>query len=166
MASSSAALVTLLVASCAALAAATSYTVGDGKGWVIGVDYSGWTSGKSFAVGDKLVFTYTSKAHTVTEVSQSDYSSCSGSNVLANDDSGATTVTLNTPGTHYYICNIPGHCAGGMKVAVTVGGGGSSGSGSSSGGGSITPSGASLQVPAMGAIVAAAAGTLIKVALF
>jgi hypothetical protein len=54
MASSSVALVTLLVASCAALAAATSYTVGDGKGWVVGVDYSGWTSGKSFAVGDKL----------------------------------------------------------------------------------------------------------------
>jgi hypothetical protein len=54
MASSTAALVALLVASCAAMAAATSYTVGDGKGWVIGVDYSGWTSGKSFAVGDKL----------------------------------------------------------------------------------------------------------------
>ena len=54
MRSSYAALATLLVASCAAMAAATSYTVGDGKGWVIGVDYSGWTSGKSFAVGDKL----------------------------------------------------------------------------------------------------------------
>uniref|UniRef100_A0ACD5Y108 Uncharacterized protein n=1 Tax=Avena sativa TaxID=4498 RepID=A0ACD5Y108_AVESA len=168
--SSSAALVMLLLATCAAMAAAaTSYTVGDGKGWVIGVDYSGWTSGKSFAVGDKLVFNYASKVHTVTEVSQSDYSSCSGTNALASDDSGATTVTLNTAGTHYYICNIPGHCAGGMKLAVTVGGGSSSsGSGSSSGGGSLTPSGASSmqQVPAMGAVVAAAAGALIKVALF
>jgi len=164
--SSSAALVVLLVASCAAMAAAaTSYTVGDGKGWVIGVDYSGWTSGKNFAVGDKLVFNYASKVHTVTEVSQSDYSSCSGTNALASDNSGATTVTLNSAGTHYYICNIAGHCAGGMKLAVTVGGGGS-GSGSSSGGGSLTPSGASLQVPAMGAVVAAAAGALIKVALF
>jgi hypothetical protein len=54
MASSSAALVALLVASCAAMAAATSYTVGDERGWVTGVDYSGWTSNKTFAVGDKL----------------------------------------------------------------------------------------------------------------
>ncbi|CAM0951782.1 unnamed protein product [Alopecurus aequalis] len=170
MAFSSAALVALLVVGCAATAAATSYTVGDGKGWVIGVDYSGWTSGKSFVVGDKLVFTYASKAHTVTEVTQSGYSSCSGSNALGNDDSGSTTVALNTPGTHYYICNIPGHCAGGMKLAVTVAGGGSgsggSGSGSSSGGG-VTPSGSGAAVvPAFSAVVAAAAGALIKVALF
>jgi hypothetical protein len=110
------------------------------------------------------VFNYTSKAHTVTEVSQSGYSSCSGSNALANDDSGATTVTLMTAGTHYYICNVPGHCAGGMKLAVTAAGGGSSGSGSSSGGG-VTPSGAAV-APAMSAVVAAAAGALIKVALF
>ncbi|XP_020148025.1 mavicyanin [Aegilops tauschii subsp. strangulata] len=163
MASSSAALLAVLVVvSCAGMAAATSYTVGDTKGWVTGVDYSGWTSGKSFAVGDTLVFSYASKVHTVTEVSQGGYTSCSGSNALANDDSGATTVTLATPGTHYYICNIPGHCASGMKLAVTVAGGGSSPGGS-------TPSGASAGgslAPAMGAVVAAAAGALIKVALF
>ena len=163
MASPSAALLALLVvAGCAWMAAATSYTVGEAKGWVTGVDYSGWTSGKSFAVGDTLVFSYVSKVHTVTEVSQGGYTSCSGSNELANDDSGATTVTLATPGTHYYICNIPGHCASGMKLAVTVAGGGSSPGGS-------TPSGASAGgslAPAMGAVVAAAAGALLNVALF
>uniref|UniRef100_M8B7I1 Blue copper protein n=1 Tax=Aegilops tauschii TaxID=37682 RepID=M8B7I1_AEGTA len=79
MASSSAALLAVLVVvSCAGMAAATSYTVGDTKGWVTGVDYSGWTSGKSFAVGDTLVFSYASKVHTVTEVSQGGYTSCSG----------------------------------------------------------------------------------------
>ncbi|EMS49439.1 Blue copper protein [Triticum urartu] len=105
MASSSAALLAVLVvAGCAGMAAAVSYTVGEAKGWVTGVDYSGWTSGKSFAVGDTLVFSYVSKVHTVTEVSQGGYTSCSGSNALAKDDSGATTVTLATPGTHYYIC--------------------------------------------------------------
>ena len=163
MASPPAALLALLVvAGCAWMAAATSYTVGEAKGWVTGVDYSGWTSGKSFAVGDTLVFSYVSKVHTVTEVSQGGYTSCSGSNELANDDSGATTVTLATPGTHYYICKIPGHCASGMKLAVTVAGGGSSPGGS-------TPSGASAGgslAPAMGAVVAAAAGALLKVALF
>jgi hypothetical protein len=49
------ALITLLVAvSCAAVASATSYTVGDNQGWTTGVDYSGWTRGKNFVVGDKL----------------------------------------------------------------------------------------------------------------
>ena len=47
-------LVALLVTGCAALASATSYTVGDGQGWTTNVDYSTWASGKSFAVGDKL----------------------------------------------------------------------------------------------------------------
>lgn len=33
---------------------ATVYTVGDSSGWTSGVDYSTWTSGKTFAVGDSL----------------------------------------------------------------------------------------------------------------
>jgi hypothetical protein len=33
---------------------ATVYTVGDSSGWTIGTDYSTWTSGKTFAVGDSL----------------------------------------------------------------------------------------------------------------
>ncbi|KAM3275903.1 hypothetical protein ACQJBY_044348 [Aegilops geniculata] len=120
MASFSAALVALLVTSCAAAAAATTFDVGDGHGWQTGVDYTDWTSDKTFAVGDTLVFNYTSKAHTVTEVNKSGYDACSGGNSLSNDDSGATTITLTTPGVHYFICDIPGHCAGGMKLAVTV----------------------------------------------
>jgi hypothetical protein len=28
--------------------------VGDGQGWMSGIDYTDWTSGKTFAVGDKL----------------------------------------------------------------------------------------------------------------
>jgi hypothetical protein len=66
------------------------------------------------------VFNYTRKAHTVTEVSQSGYDACDGGNSVSNDDSGATTVTLTTPGVHYFICDVPGHCAGGMKLAVTA----------------------------------------------
>lgn len=54
MAPSPAALVALLVASCAAVAAATTFDVGDGHGWETGVDYAAWTSDKTFAVGDTL----------------------------------------------------------------------------------------------------------------
>ncbi|VAI18557.1 unnamed protein product [Triticum turgidum subsp. durum] len=163
MASFSAALVALLAASCVAAAAATTFDVGDGHGWQTGLDYTTWTSDKTFAVGDTLVFNYTSKAHTVTEVNKSGYDACTGGNSLSNDDSGATTIMLTTPGVHYFICDVPGHCAGGMKLAVTV-----TVAGGSTTGGTI-PAGAAggSLVPAMSAIVvAAAAGALVPLALF
>lgn len=67
------------------------------------------------------VFNYASGVHTVTEVSSSDYDSCSSSNAISSDSNGPTTVQLKTAGTRYYICAIPGHCSGGMKLAITVG---------------------------------------------
>lgn len=66
------------------------------------------------------VFGYNSGEHTVDEVSLSDYSSCSSSNPLSTDNRGSTRITLKTAGTHYFICGIPGHCTGGMKLAITV----------------------------------------------
>ncbi|KAK8643110.1 hypothetical protein V6N13_012424 [Hibiscus sabdariffa] len=98
---------------------ATVYTVGDTSGWTTGVDYSTWTQGKTFRVGDSLVFNYPS-FHTVDEVSSSDYSTCTVGNAIRSDNSGATTVTLKTAGTVYFICGATGHCANGMKLAVKV----------------------------------------------
>ncbi|KAL6844662.1 hypothetical protein ACP4OV_025321 [Aristida adscensionis] len=122
MASTVALVAALLVVAggCAAVASATTYTVGDGKGWVVGPDYASWASDKAFAIGDTLVFNYPAKAHTVTEVSKSGYEACSGANALSDDDTGTTTITLTAPGAHYFICNVPGHCAAGMKLAITV----------------------------------------------
>nr|BAJ97517.1 predicted protein [Hordeum vulgare subsp. vulgare]BAJ98291.1 predicted protein [Hordeum vulgare subsp. vulgare]BAK02797.1 predicted protein [Hordeum vulgare subsp. vulgare] len=158
MASFPAALAALLVATCAVAAAATTFDVGDGHGWQTGVDYTDWTSDKTFAVGDTLVFNYTSKSHTVTEVNKSGYDACSGGNSLSNDDSGATAITLTTAGVHYFICDIPGHCASGMKLAVTV-----TVAGGSATGGSTIPAGAAggSLVSAMSGLVAAVAGALI-----
>ncbi|KAJ0085335.1 hypothetical protein Patl1_08581 [Pistacia atlantica] len=98
---------------------ATVYTVGDSSGWTMGADYSTWTSGKTFKVGDSLVFNYGS-GHTVDEVSASDYNTCTTGNALTTDSSGATTIALKTAGTHYFICGVIGHCGNGMKIAVTV----------------------------------------------
>jgi hypothetical protein len=117
---SSLALGFLLLISCVSWSSATDFTVGDSSGWATGVDYTTWASGKSFQAGDTLTFNYGSGAHTVDEVSSSDYSSCSSSNALSTDSSGTTTITLKTTGTHYFICGIPGHCSGGMKLSVTV----------------------------------------------
>ncbi|XWS21460.1 hypothetical protein CRYUN_Cryun30bG0056700 [Craigia yunnanensis] len=98
---------------------ATDYTVGDTSGWTTGVDYSTWTKGKTFKVGDSLVFNYPT-SHTVDEVSSSDYSTCTVGNAITTDNSGATTIALKTAGTHYFICGVIGHCGNGMKLAVKV----------------------------------------------
>ncbi|XP_054799465.1 blue copper protein-like [Prosopis cineraria] len=100
-------------------ALAKVYTVGESSGWMIGADYGTWASGKTFQVGDSLVFNY-GAGHTVDEVKESDYKSCTTGNSLTSDSSGATTITLKTAGSHYFICAIPGHCSGGMKLAVDV----------------------------------------------
>ncbi|KAG5018927.1 hypothetical protein AAZX31_06G096000 [Glycine max] len=98
---------------------ATVYTVGDTSGWAIGTDYSTWTGDKIFSVGDSLAFNY-GAGHTVDEVKESDYKSCTAGNSISTDSSGATTIALKSAGTHYFICSVPGHCSGGMKLAVTV----------------------------------------------
>ncbi|XP_058786322.1 blue copper protein [Vicia villosa] len=99
---------------------ATVYTVGDASGWVIGGDYSTWASDKTFAVGDSLVFNYGGGAHTVDEVKESDYKSCTSGNSISTDSSGATTIALKKAGKHYFICGVPGHCTGGMKLSIKV----------------------------------------------
>ncbi|KAA3453579.1 blue copper protein-like [Gossypium australe] len=98
---------------------AAVYTVGDASGWTTGFDYSTWTQGKTFKVGDTLVFKYPT-FHTVDEVSSSDYSTCTVGNAIRSDNSGSTTVTLKAAGTHYFICGVVGHCGNGMKLAVKV----------------------------------------------
>ncbi|XP_075516056.1 chemocyanin-like [Primulina tabacum] len=98
---------------------AAIYTVGDSSGWSMGGGYGSWASDKTFTVGDTLVFNYAS-GHTVDEVSTNDYKTCTTGNAITTDSSGATTITLNTAGPHYFICGIPGHCGGGMKLMVNV----------------------------------------------
>jgi hypothetical protein len=54
-------------------------------------------------------------------VSAAEYMACTATKPLGSDSSGATTMQLKTPGSHYFICGIPGHCSAGMKLSVTVG---------------------------------------------
>uniref|UniRef100_A0A1J3J7F6 Blue copper protein n=1 Tax=Noccaea caerulescens TaxID=107243 RepID=A0A1J3J7F6_NOCCA len=96
--------------------------------WSLGKDYSSLATGKPFAVGDTIVFNY-GAGHTVDEVSESDYKSCTLGNAISSDSSGTTSIALKTAGSHYFICGIPGHCDGGMKLSVKVGAAAASGSG-------------------------------------
>ncbi|KAJ8619095.1 hypothetical protein MRB53_015281 [Persea americana] len=112
----------ILVLCCVGSGSATVYTVGDSSGWATGVDYTTWISGKTFGVGDSLVFNYGGGLHTVDEVSSSDYNGCTTGNSITSDSTGLTTITLKTAGNHYFICGAAGHCSQGMKMAVTVAG--------------------------------------------
>ena len=117
---SSLALAALLLVSCASMAVATKYTVGDTSGWTTGADYTTWASDKEFKVGDTLAFNYAGGMHTVDEVSAADYASCSASNALSSDSTGTTSIALKTSGKHYFICGVSGHCSNGMKLVVDV----------------------------------------------
>ncbi|KAJ1280238.1 hypothetical protein BS78_04G215700 [Paspalum vaginatum] len=119
MAALMAGLLVLFAAAVAPAAYATDYVVGDSSGWTSGVDYATWAKGKTFGVGDNLVFQY-SAMHTVAEVGSADYSACSASNSIQSYTDQNTKIALTAPGTRYFICGTPGHCSGGMKLAVTV----------------------------------------------
>ncbi|PAN33524.1 hypothetical protein GQ55_6G027500 [Panicum hallii var. hallii] len=99
-----------------------SYTVGAPAGsWDFQTNYTRWASGISFRAGDQLVFKYSPAAHNVVEVSKADHDSCTASRPLATFATGDDTVPLPAGGvTRYFICGVPGHCAGGMKLAVRV----------------------------------------------
>ncbi|RLN03778.1 hypothetical protein C2845_PM13G02470 [Panicum miliaceum] len=124
MAMATRALLVLTVAVTAVLGTAhgASYTVGAPAGsWDLQTNYTRWASGISFRTGDQLVFKYSPAAHNVLEVSKADHDSCTASRPLATFATGDDTVPLPAGGvTRYFICGVPGHCAGGMKLAVRV----------------------------------------------
>uniref|UniRef100_A0ACD5UCP3 Uncharacterized protein n=1 Tax=Avena sativa TaxID=4498 RepID=A0ACD5UCP3_AVESA len=103
-------------------ARAASYTVGNSAGWDISADLPSWAEGKTFNVGDVLVFTY-SKYHTLDEVDAAGFKSCSAANALLSRSDGNTTVPLTAGGDRYFICAHQTHCLGGMKLHVHVSGG-------------------------------------------
>ncbi|KAF8687942.1 hypothetical protein HU200_042535 [Digitaria exilis] len=93
---------------------AASYNVGDRAGWDLSADLPSWANGKTFYVGDVLVFQY-SKYHTLDEVDEAGFNNCSAANAILSQSDGNTTL----------------HCLSGMKLHVLVnqpaGGGGGGG---------------------------------------
>ncbi|CAM0908671.1 unnamed protein product [Alopecurus aequalis] len=109
-------------------AGATEHAVGgDGvSAWDTGSNYAAWAQAQSFAAGDVLVFNYVKSQHNVYEVTEAAYRTCDATApgaVLAMYDSGFDKIALPEANkTYYYICQIPNHCIGGMKLAVKVSG--------------------------------------------
>ncbi|XP_062224866.1 mavicyanin-like [Phragmites australis] len=111
------ALCVLLVHGVAPRADAVSYNVGNSAGWDLSADFPSWVDGKTFYVGDVLVFQY-SKYHTLNEVDEAGFKNCSAANPLLSRSDGNSTVPLTAPGDRYFICGNQLHCLGGMKLHV------------------------------------------------
>ncbi|KAK1264109.1 hypothetical protein QJS04_geneDACA009421 [Acorus gramineus] len=100
----------------------TKYIVGDDQGWTINFNYSKWTPGKTFRVGDSLVFNYDKDNHNVFKVNGALFKARQVP--LANTNNSLTTgndvVPLKTAGNKWYICGAEGHCDLGQKLVITV----------------------------------------------
>ncbi|CAL5030723.1 unnamed protein product [Urochloa decumbens] len=161
----------ILLLSAVVPASAKDYTVGDSSGWKPGVNYTAWAKGKQFSVGDTLSFQY-GASHSVLEVSAADHSACSASNPLRSHNDQGTTIPLTKPGTRYFICGAAGHCASGMKLAITVsgvGGGDPAATSSSSGptmrSTNVTPAAGATESADSSAAAAAASGARLATGL-
>ncbi|KAE8690687.1 hypothetical protein F3Y22_tig00110893pilonHSYRG00286 [Hibiscus syriacus] len=97
------------------------YNVGDENGWNSEVDYASWTAKYNFTVGDILEFKYNKGQHNAFEVTESTYRTCeSSSGVLAKYESGEDKVKLNESKKYWFVCNVTGHCLGGMRFGIQV----------------------------------------------
>uniref|UniRef100_A0A0E0LW26 Phytocyanin domain-containing protein n=1 Tax=Oryza punctata TaxID=4537 RepID=A0A0E0LW26_ORYPU len=144
------------------------FHVGDAQGWTTGVDYVAWAKGKQFEANDTLVFRHVRNQHTVTEVTKSDYDACAVSGNPISNFEGSALVTFIplSVGTHYFICTVGNHCASGMKLAITVSNSSDTPRAQPWFPPYSTPASASARLHAGGAVVAAAVGVLVKLALF
>ena len=106
----------MLLLRCETTQAAT-YPVGGAGGWTFNV--AGWPKGKSFKAGDVLLFNYGSAVHNVVAVNRGGYSACTTPRGAKVYQTGKDQIKL-VKGQNFFICNLPGHCQSGMKIAVTA----------------------------------------------
>ncbi|OIT26497.1 PREDICTED: blue copper protein-like [Nicotiana attenuata] len=103
-----------------------THVVGDALAWSVpnggAAAYTTWASRKTFAVGDILVFNFTTGLHSVAEVSKANFDSCNTANPISISTNGPTNITLRSAGSHYYLCTLPSHCTLGQKLAINVSG--------------------------------------------
>lgn len=66
-------------------------------------------------------FKYVKGQHNAYEVREATYRSCDASSgVLAKYESGDDQIKLSQAKKYWFICNVPGHCLGGMRFGIDV----------------------------------------------
>ncbi|KAG0481915.1 hypothetical protein HPP92_009999 [Vanilla planifolia] len=96
------------------------FTVGDSVGWTTlnRPNYTAWAAGKTFRVGDTLLFKYHKEYHNVLVVKEADYEACKNSSALFEYHSGEDAVIIKEAGRHFYICGFSNHCQIGQKFDI------------------------------------------------
>ncbi|XP_043693890.1 basic blue protein-like [Telopea speciosissima] len=97
------------------IAQAKSYIVGGVTGWTFEVE--SWPKGKKFMAGDVLVFKFLPTAHNVVKVNHWGYRNCTVPKGSFITSTGNDHIKLRK-GNNFFICNLPGHCLNGMRMAV------------------------------------------------
>ncbi|CAK9310398.1 unnamed protein product [Citrullus colocynthis] len=106
-------------------AAQTVHTVGDSAGWRIPPNgaafYGNWATGKTFRVGDSLVFNFATGLDELTRVSKRSFDLCSDDDEIGDSiETGPATILLSSPGEYYFISSEDRHCQQGQKLAINV----------------------------------------------
>ncbi|KAH1035523.1 hypothetical protein AAZX31_20G096200 [Glycine max] len=84
-------------------------------------NYASWAERYNFSSGDVLVFKYVKGQHNVYEVTEDTFRSCDASSgVLAKFETGEDQVALSEVKRYWFICNVAGHCLGGMRFGIEV----------------------------------------------
>ncbi|PQP95843.1 hypothetical protein Pyn_06208 [Prunus yedoensis var. nudiflora] len=100
-----------------------TYTVGDKLGWIVpgsGYAYATWAYGKTFIVGDTLVFNFVNDTQDVAVVTKSAYENCTTNNTTAVYTKSPVSILLNTSGEHFFTSTYYRHCVLGQKLAINV----------------------------------------------
>ena len=73
-------------------------------------------------VGDVVTFTWLFVHNVYLSANEADYNGCerSGGTMLADNTVTTYQHTFSSAGTFYFICEIPGHCNAGQKIAITA----------------------------------------------
>lgn len=67
------------------------------------------------------MFNYVKEQHNVYRVTQDAFRTCEPANhTMGVWATGHDLVNLTVPGDYYFLCNVAGHCLGGMKFSVAV----------------------------------------------
>ncbi|OQU88490.1 hypothetical protein SORBI_3002G044400, partial [Sorghum bicolor] len=102
------------------LASARQWVVGDECGWKARFNHTHWANGKTFVVGDTLLFKYRKGKHNVVQVGEEDFATCGHDENHRTRCSGHDVVQLDRPGRMFFICTKHNHCRKGMKLAIDV----------------------------------------------
>ncbi|KAK9910769.1 hypothetical protein M0R45_034715 [Rubus argutus] len=99
-----------------------TYIVGDKLGWFVPGQYaySAWAYGKTFIVGDTLVFNFVNGTQDVAVVTKAAFDNCNTNSTVAVFTNSPVNIILNTTGELYFTSTYDRHCELGQQLAINV----------------------------------------------